>query len=539
MRATFARVSAASEEVAGGRRPDLAKGPRRLLLALIVAWAAGVRAPLLPGPFGFGWQHLGALYCDVARNFLRYGPSATRFAQVTNPDVAPREQWKLFMHHPPGMGFMTAGVAHWIGEGPLAIRLPCFLFSLLQVLVTYALVSQALSFRAGLAAAFAAAVLPAGVCFATIGSDLGPPALSLALLALWLDQRARERDPARPGAGLPLLALAASLLFDWPALLVAAFIALRDAVARRRRRALLFAALLPAALGLQFAHIAWATGSFGGGRGGSLVDAFLQHGAVGAASLLAHYPADAIAARAAGHLLFLFTPVGLALAAFGGLAALPGVLVRRDSAIRFSARAGATLAALAMLAVGYTLPFASAVLVHRFWLIVALPLVAFLIGAAVHGTGATRPVLVAWLTAAALLGVLASRFTVAAELAERTPYYEEVGTLLREHVPSGTLVLTTERFSECLDFYAQRELRGDIDDGNLATFVAGGGGAAIPPRTAFALVDPPIDRKDARCGRLREWLESHFPVEVLPLPRSGASLHLFDLSHRLPAKPGP
>ena len=78
-------------------------------LAAIVAWAALARAAGLFGPFGRGWQNLGAIYGILARNDLRYGFVATHFAGVLNPGPAAPSEWSYYMHHPPGFAWLLAG----------------------------------------------------------------------------------------------------------------------------------------------------------------------------------------------------------------------------------------------------------------------------------------------------------------------------------------------------------------------------------------------------------------------------------------------
>src|SRR5262249_46046569 len=148
-----------------------------LALAAIVGWAFVARAGALPGPFGFGWQSLGAFYSRMARNLVEYGPLHARFAMIENVAPTTPDHWEIYSHHPPGMTIATAALMTWLGDGPLAIRWLGIGFALLQVVVTYALVAEALSRRAGLAAAFATAVLPAGAYFSTHGSELGPEAI--------------------------------------------------------------------------------------------------------------------------------------------------------------------------------------------------------------------------------------------------------------------------------------------------------------------------------------------------------------------------
>jgi hypothetical protein len=515
----------------------------------VLVWAVAVRAGSLPGPFGSGWQHLGATYSIIARNHLRYGLLETRFAPVVNAEPAPREEWVHFSHHPPGMGLTTAAAMALLGDRPLAVKLHGLLFSLLQVAVTFALVARALSPHAGLAAALMPAVLPAGAHYATHGSDLGPQAIALALLALLLDERARERDPARPRSGAVLGAAAASLFFGWPALVVVGAIGLRDLLRRDLARAALFFAVVPAAFGLHLLHVRWSTGSFAGDRGGSLLDSFLGHGVVGATSLFAEVGGERVLSRAWRHAQFLFTDSGLVLAGLG----LVALVVRAAGDPRARQRLAGPFFGTLALAAGYSIPFARAVLVHRFWLIVALPWIALLIGgladAVLRLAGGTPPprtaergrtVLSALAPVAVAAGLLllaihATRADLAAQDAERTPFYEELGTALRAASAEHEVIHTTEHVNGSLHYYAQRRLRGDLDDRQLSSLAAKGAELPLfPGRVAIA--QPSFDPQVADCDELLSFLSLHYEGERIDLPRSGRTLRLFDLSRRPEAR---
>src|SRR6185369_9101160 len=79
-----------------------------LALAAIVAWAFAARVGSVAGPFGFGWQFLGAFYSKMARNVVEYGPLHARFAMIENALPATPDHWVVYTHHPPGMALATA-----------------------------------------------------------------------------------------------------------------------------------------------------------------------------------------------------------------------------------------------------------------------------------------------------------------------------------------------------------------------------------------------------------------------------------------------
>jgi 4-amino-4-deoxy-L-arabinose transferase-like glycosyltransferase len=453
---------------------------------LIVLVGGLLRARSLSGPFGFGWQHLGAHYGNVARNYLRYGPRETRFAMVQNAEPAPREQWVYFTHHPPGMGLTTAAAFLLFGDSPFSMRLMGWLASLLQIVAIAYLVRTALSPEAGLAAAAATSLLPAGAYYATHGSDLGPQVLALSLCALWADQKARARHPERPPCVAVLLWLAAAAFFDWPALLLAGALGLRDLVARRWRRFFCFFAFSLAVPTLHFLQVRWATGSTGGGRGGTLWESFLEHGVLGAAKIREQLPLAEIPAQLWQHLGTLYTAPGALLAGLGLLC----WLCARSWLPRPGRGAGALFVALLILALGYTVPFPRAVLIHEFWMIVSLPLVSLALGGLIHLTRSRR------LVHAAILLLVSATLgygvvdTWKRQNRDRTPYFKEFGTILRQRTRPGEPILTPEKASACLRYHAAAQ------------------------------------------SMLLEYLPSQFEVEKVDLPRTGTTLWLFDLSKK-------
>jgi len=506
-----------------------------LALAVIVVWAFAARIGSVAGPFGFGWQSLGAFYSKMARNLVEYGPLHARFAMIENAQPTTSDHWVVYTHHPPGMALTTAALMAVLGDGPLAIKSLGVAFALLQVLVTYALVAEALSRRAGLAAAFATAVLPAGAYYSTHGSELGPEAVALALLALLLDERARAKDPARTGRGGALAALVGSIFFAWPGLIVAGFIALRDLFGRRFGRALAFGAVIPAAFALHWVHMAIAMAPVVPSPATArqtLFESLVAHSTLGVADLLRNFTAAQVQARLTGHLRFLFGLPVLVLAFGGGMLGL--AKARRWAPEGAPAqRAWTTLAALATFSLLYSAPLLGAVIVHRYWLLVALPLVAFLIGAAVHAT-AVRPLAgAAWIVAAVAGGLWITRGVMEMQRRDRTPYFQELGDVLREHVPADQVVYTSANDTDCTSFYARREVRGGFNDLALERFIGAGrsSGASIP--VWFALVEPTIDPSDTEHAKLAAFLKESWAATTYRLAKTGADVVLFDLS--LPA----
>jgi 4-amino-4-deoxy-L-arabinose transferase-like glycosyltransferase len=507
-------------------------GPQRtriaaaVTLAAIVVLAALARAAAFFGPFGSGWQWLGAFYGMQARNSLRYGLAATHFAGVLNADRVPPESWVYYVHHPPGTLWSMAASFALFGTTAAASKLPAVLASLALVVVMYFLVARALSRRAGLVAALLTAALPAGASFATHGSELGPVVICFAMLALLLDERERARNPDRPRAALVFAAFLAAALFSWAALSIAAFVALRDLRGRRWRRAALFAAAVPLVLALHLLHVRLATGSFSGGSGGSLADRVAMHGVTGIEDVTQQFGVGRIVARIGQHLRTLFTIPGLIVAAAG----LAAFLLRGRIAPLRDARCGGLFLGTLVFALGYSLPFPQAVWFHSYWLSIALPWIALLGGILMQAAGSRRAP--ATLVAVVLVAISGNAVwdAHAAQMLERTPDYEEFGGELAARTPAGTKVYTSEPPSLCLAFYCDRELIGNMSDRDLSKLVADRAAVAIPS-AVFALVTPPSPEIRYPRAALEAFLRARYPVVDVALPRSGRALALFDLAH--------
>src|SRR5262249_36170187 len=138
------------------------------------------------------------------------------------------------------------------------------------------------------------------------------------------------------------------------------------------------------------------------------------------------------------HLLFLFTIPGLAVAAAGAGAWL---LRRRIPALR-DRPAGALLATFAIVGVGYVACFPRAAIVHRYWMLVLLPLVSLLFGLFVQTLSTSRIGVALAIVAVLAAAVDGTWVAVAAHRGDRTPYYEAFGRSLAELTPAGATVVT-------------------------------------------------------------------------------------------------
>jgi hypothetical protein len=264
----------------------------------------------------------------------------------------------------------------------------------------------------------------------------------------------------------------------------------------------------------------------------SLVEAFFVRSTFGAGDSLGGVSPGQMARHVFGHIRFLFGVTTITIAIAGGvLAPWLGRATGRPER-RFETRAWTTAAGLAAFATLYSLPLLQAVVVHRYWLIVALPLVSFLVGAAVHATATGVAARIVWFAAAAVLGTASTRFVLATQRADRTPFYEELGTALHDLVPLGVPLATTERESDVLDFYSERRISYGFGDRDLDRFPSGAAGPVLPDAGFCAVVEPSIDPARPSADRLVTFLKEHWEATRVRLDQSGADLFLFDFSKR-------
>jgi 4-amino-4-deoxy-L-arabinose transferase-like glycosyltransferase len=92
-----------------------------MLAVLGMAWAwTRERARPLVGFHDFD----NTLWITAAENYQRYGLISTQFQQIKTPYEAPREDWDVSQHHPPGISIITYVGLELFGNSPLAAKLP-------------------------------------------------------------------------------------------------------------------------------------------------------------------------------------------------------------------------------------------------------------------------------------------------------------------------------------------------------------------------------------------------------------------------------
>lgn len=499
---------------------------------LLLAYA--LRHQGLVGDFGLGWQRLAAFYAIQARNLIEHGLLATGGAGVVTAQECAPEPWSWYLHHPPGHVWAMALSFLGFGATAFAAKLPGVLGALLEVELMRRLVTRAVTPFAGGVAAFVVAAVPAGSFFSTHGSELGPLAVSLALLALEIDARARERDPQRPPTAGTVAAASAAALCSWAPLLVVAAIAARDLARRdlRRARAIAAVALLPFAL--HAAHAWWVTECAGGELfGGSLITALWNRTLAGeTSSELVDF--GLVARRLAAHSQWNFTLPGLALATTGVLAlAWPRWRSRIDAR-----RSLPLLVPLLALGIGYVAPFPQGAALHRYWLLVALPAIALLAALGAEALRSSRAGRAALGVALAALLAESTERTLFTQSREATRAYAIAGRLIQESTPPAARLLSCEPYQDALVFHSRRELLAGVSN----ELVPEPGQPFEEPSTAgpicFVLFEPPLERPALPMDRVAPFLHSrYFVLAERTVDEKARRLTLYDLTRRPDGRP--
>ena len=176
---------------------------RRLLIVAVVGGVllgVGLRSREMFQPWsGLHKAWGGAMYGNIARNMLRYGPLETRLAPITNTGalVGP-EEYTYYYHYPPLLVSMVAVSYRVFGVHEGSARLVPLVFSLLTLGLVFVFTRSFWGQRQALLAVAIATFLPVEVYYADHVDVYGPPAAFFSALAIagyaWWYRARRTRD---------------------------------------------------------------------------------------------------------------------------------------------------------------------------------------------------------------------------------------------------------------------------------------------------------------------------------------------------------
>ncbi|MBI5159851.1 MAG: glycosyltransferase family 39 protein [Micrococcales bacterium] len=219
--------------------------PVALAVALAVLLCAGVQEAALHGHSGWSLARRGV----AARNTLRHGLVATRFAPVETLGDTPGEPLVWYANHPALTSLLTALSIALFGEHEWAERVVPILFSIAAVLLLFAIARRARGPTFAVVAGVSALAMPMWTYYgAFVNHEPIVLFAALALVAGWLALREAERFAKATVVAATLL----GTLDDWSFAFVLgplAVWALLDARARKRTPQVLWI-VVPAAAGL-------------------------------------------------------------------------------------------------------------------------------------------------------------------------------------------------------------------------------------------------------------------------------------------------
>lgn len=222
----------------------------------------------------------GARYGNIARNYLRYGLFAIRFAQIENSGLAKPAEFKYFTHYPPLLPLAISLSYRFLGINERATRLVPLLATAGAILCLFYIGRTIFDWRVGLGASLLALATPMIRYFGK-NPVHEPLALFFAFLAFL--GAAKILKKKRNGWFLVFLGLGLSLLTNWSGVFL--LVALSLILAGGREKKMLFKMwfLGTALVFLYFLHVYLLTGSF---WGGGLRDVFFQRTSLGGAASL-------------------------------------------------------------------------------------------------------------------------------------------------------------------------------------------------------------------------------------------------------------
>jgi 4-amino-4-deoxy-L-arabinose transferase-like glycosyltransferase len=213
------------------------------------------RATIISRPFVANSESLAAGWVlSSARNFVRHGPVASRFAGVINSGEVPKAEWVIYSHHPPltpllGMAAMCfGGFSEWTG------RLVPAMFSIATTVLLFFIVRARAGLRPAAVTAIFYALCPMTLALGDMAEYFNAPLVFCGIAAI--ESYVRWTETGRP-VWLTVFAIAfvAGVLSDWPIFYLAPILCGHALTTRRASlRAIVAAATCSAAL---FATVAW------------------------------------------------------------------------------------------------------------------------------------------------------------------------------------------------------------------------------------------------------------------------------------------
>lgn len=194
-------------------RPDRAAW---IGFALLMATFWGFRFATLGRAFEANSESTACapLLC-TARNFVRYGPAASRFAGVMNTGHVDPANWKIYAHHPPLVPLLIAGVQRLAGVNEWSSRLVPSLFSIGAAGLLYWMAYRRFGLCVATVAGIFYAFCPMTLIFGGMPDYVGSQLVFFGLAAVECYARWHESKERR-WLGWMAIFFVLGALSDWP-----------------------------------------------------------------------------------------------------------------------------------------------------------------------------------------------------------------------------------------------------------------------------------------------------------------------------------
>ena len=156
----------------------------RLLLAIILVYAASFRLIVLDRPFDYDAEGSGSLYGVLARNYLRFDWTQTHGMPVLTVGRSAGAPIVFYRDHPPLVPLLIVPFYALFGVGEWQTRIPFSLITLAAVYVLYRLMARAAAPRVSLIAAALFAATPMTLYFGGFPDVIGMPLILFVLLSV-------------------------------------------------------------------------------------------------------------------------------------------------------------------------------------------------------------------------------------------------------------------------------------------------------------------------------------------------------------------
>src|SRR5262245_5139204 len=204
----------------------MGKRAQRIIAVILFAMAVGIRSQQLFEPWvgqHNGWG--GAMYGNIARNYLKYGYLNTKLGPVANAGKMPLDKVDYYYHYPLLLVWLVSISYHVFGVHEWSARLIPLLFSLLSMWLLFLFARRFFSFGAALLALFFSAVMPIENYYGAHVDVYGSMAVFFTLLAVygyarWLES-SRNSDLILCNLGIILGCLTSWYTYFLPPLILA------------------------------------------------------------------------------------------------------------------------------------------------------------------------------------------------------------------------------------------------------------------------------------------------------------------------------